>query len=561
MPMPSKTIKSMVAEINNEDADGGGLWLPNIQREFVWSENQIERLFDSVMRQYPLPSMMIWKTKDEIRNRRFISDYVEHINLKTLYRPLNKKPKRLVLDGQQRLQSFFIGLKGSIDGRTLHFNLLSGDTKLPEDIRFRFQFITPKEAKWPWVHLGKIIYSKKLAGEIVKDILNEVKEKLSDNQLTQVTRNIERAKREFEVAEALLYQNIDGTDDDEKFGFEDIVEIFIRANSGGTKLSKSDLMFTLLTSDWDTADIKMQEFLSEINSVRFNFDRDFVLKSSLVLLNLGARYEVTKLRDDKLKKKISEQWDKITESIQFVRDFLVSKTFIRSGKALTSYNALIPLIYLHYHFPDSWKTTNPLKNYLIRALLAGAFSGRPDSLIDKITANIRTRGVFDKRAISKIMQEDGRELLISENSLFDMGYGSGQIHLLFNLWYCNFDYQPALDGHLPQVDHIFPQSLLKSVKDINPGTGRRSLQRYAAWEINQLANCMLLTAKENGSNEKTNISPDIWFKNKNKDYLALHCIPTNKKFWKIENFEKFIDARKKLIREKFAELLLAEDQE
>lgn len=53
----------MISDINNEESDGGGLWLPNIQRLFVWEEDQIERLFDSIMRQYPLPSMMIWKTK------------------------------------------------------------------------------------------------------------------------------------------------------------------------------------------------------------------------------------------------------------------------------------------------------------------------------------------------------------------------------------------------------------------------------------------------------------------------------------------------------------------
>ncbi len=51
--MPSKSIKAIVQDINNDEADGGGLWLPNIQRQFVWNTEQIVRLFDSVMRQYP----------------------------------------------------------------------------------------------------------------------------------------------------------------------------------------------------------------------------------------------------------------------------------------------------------------------------------------------------------------------------------------------------------------------------------------------------------------------------------------------------------------------------
>lgn len=556
--MAAKTIKSMIADINNEDSDGGGLWLPNIQRLFVWDEEQIERLFDSIMRQYPLPSMMIWKTKEELRNRRFIDQYYENIDLKTLYRQSNKKTKKLVLDGQQRLQSLFIGLKGSIDGRELCFNLLSGDAKVPEDIRYRFSFLAKKEVQWPWVRFADLIYTKKLAGDIAKGVIKDSNVELTEDENNVATRNIERAKREFEVSEAMLYQEIDGTDEDNLFVFDDIVEIFIRANSGGTKLSKSDLMFTLLTSDWATADIEMQEFLSDINGTQFEFDRDFILKTSLVVLDLGARYDVKKLRDEKLKKSISENWEKITNSIRFVRDILVSKTFVRSDKALTSYNALIPIIYYHYHFSDDFKKFNQIKDYLLRALLAGAFSGRPDGLIDKITQNIKQHKYFDTKAIFKIMQEDGRELDISEDRLFDMGYGSSQIHLLFNIWYSDFDYKPLLNGHQPQVDHIFPQSILKAIKDINPETGRQSLQHYAAWEINQLANCMLLTQRENGSSGKTDIPPEQWFADKDDDYLRLHCIPENKNLWKIDNFDKFIKARKLLIKEKFADLLLSD---
>lgn len=554
--MPSKTIKSMIADINNEEADGGGLWLPNIQRLFVWEEAQIERLFDSIMRQYPLPSMMIWKTKVELRNRRFIEQYNDHVDLKTLYRGSNKKTKKLVLDGQQRLQSLYIGLKGSIDGKEFYFNLLSGTRKVPEDIQYRFSFLSKQEVKWPWVRFGNLIYTNKLAGDIYRDLIDDTGVDLSEDEKVNITRNIERAKREFEVASALLYQEVDGTDEDNIFEFEDIVEIFIRANSGGTKLSKSDLMFSLLLSDWETADIEMQEFLSEINGTQFQFDRDFVLKTSLTVLGLGARYDVKKLRDEQLKNLISTNWKKITNSISFVRDILVSKTFIRSDKALTSYNALIPIIYLHYHFPDQWNNFRPIKDYLLRALLAGAFSGRPDSLIDKITNNIKECKAFNKKSIFKIMQEDGRELELSEDHLFDMGYGSSQIHLLFNLWYSGFDYQPLLDGHQPQVDHIFPYSLLKAIKDINPETGRKSLQHYAAWEINQLANCMLLTARENGASQKTDIPPEEWFANKSDEYLALHCIPKNKNLWKLERFDDFIEARKLLIKDKFIDLLL-----
>lgn len=559
--MPSKTIKSLIADVNNADADGGGLWLPNIQRFFVWGEDQMERLYDSIMRQYPIPSLLIWKTRAEMRNRKFIDQYTESIELKSLYRPLSKKTKRLVLDGQQRLQTLFIGLKGSLDGRTLHFDVLSGVPRHPEDVHFKFSFLNPETSNWPWVSFPDLIYTRKLAGEIAKDIIQKFNPILSDEESTRLARNIERAKREFEVTETLIFQEIDSTDEDTVYAVEDIVEIFIRANAGGTKLSKSDLMFSLMTSDWQTADIEMNEFLSEINGEQFSFDRDFVLKAAMVLLGQGARYDVEKLRSKELRETITKEWEKITESIRYVRDFLSQKTFVRSNKALPSYLALIPLIYFRHHFPTGWNGAKGKVDYLLRVLLTGAFSGRPDGLIDKIVHVIQKSKGFRAKEIFGVIREDGRNLALSESQLFEMGYGSRNIHLLFNIWHPRADYAPLWDGHLPQVDHIFPRSLLKKVKVENPETGHLTLQRYTAYDINQLANCMLLPASENGAGDKSDTPPDEWFDGKTADYLELHCIPTNKKLWKLNNYEQFIAARKQLIREKFPNLLFEDNEE
>lgn len=398
-----------------------------------------------------------------------------------------------------------------------------------------------------------------MAGQIAAEIIERAGQEISGDETERAYRVVERLKRELEVTEALIFHEIDSTDEDNDFVPEDIVEIFIRANSGGTRLNKSDLMFTLLITDWGTADIEMQQLLSELNGGgQFEFDRDFVLKSALSVLKLGARYEVDKLRDERLRKKISDNWEKLGDSIKFVRDTLVSKTFIRSSQALTSYNALIPLIYYHYHFPNQLGNVRPIRDYLLRVLITGAFSGRPDSLIDKITNDIDKRKGFDKRAIFRLCEEDGRSLKIYADDLYWMGYGSKQIHTLFNHWY-DFDYRPSFDGHLPQVDHIFPQALLKSVKTENPKSGRQ-MRRYTAAEINQLANCMLLTAKENGAGGKGDLPPEEWFKGKNSEYLALHCIPSDRKLLKLENFEGFLAARSKLITEKFSDLLLSEEE-
>ena len=560
--VPAKTIKSMLADINNADADGGGLWLPNIQRLFVWQEPQIAKLFDSIMRQYPLSSMLVWKTRDQVRRRKFIEQYYAHDkNLKSLYLTDGEKrvTKRLVLDGQQRLQSLFLALKGAVEGRTLHFDLLSGVGESIEESKYHFAFKNPRGVPWPWVQFSDLIYTKKITEEIVSDLIESSGVELPDDQRRVVTRNIGRAKREFETAEAIVYQEIDGTDEDNQYSFEDVVEIFIRANSGGTKLSKSDLMFTLLTTQWDIADTAMEEFLVELNDNRFEFTRDFVIKTAMSLLGYGAKYDVDKLYKESVRKNIADNWDRITQAISFVRDQVVDKTFIRSSKALTSQNALIPLIYFRYHYPEVWGQGRFLKPYLLKVLLAGAFSGRPDGLIDKMVNHLKMAEEFDYKKVFSLIEADGRNLEIAADHLFDnMGYGSGYIHILFNLWY-ETSYRPAYNGHLPQVDHLFARSLLHQQK-VSSQKSSRMIQKYSAWEINQLANCMLLTAKENGAGDKSDTPLDQWLKGKDEEFLELHCIPAKKSLWKIENYEAFIEARQELIRAKFSELLQEDDE-
>jgi hypothetical protein len=156
-----------------------------------------------------------------------------------------------------------------------------------------------------------------------------------------------------------------------------------------------------------------------------------------------------------------------------------------------------------------------------------------------------------------------RSLELTEDRFWDMGYGSDNIHLIFNLWYREFNYTPAYAGSLPQVDHIFPQSVLRKVKQRNQSTGRMDLMRYRERDRNQLANCMLLTAQENGAGGKSDTPPDKWFvgERSEEDYLNMHLIPRDPALWKLDRFEDFIQERKKLIKEKFKSLLVSADRQ
>lgn len=559
MKNQKETIRKVVGWLNNEDKDGG-FWLPNIQRPFVWHEEQIERLFDSIMREYPISTLLVWKTKSPIRHRKFIDHYRRSLKLSDFYVAENENQKLLVLDGQQRLQSLFIGLRGSYERKELYFNVLSGDLAAPDDIRYRFKFLDKTKASFPWVLFKDLVFSNDPPHRLADLFATQQQIDRTGDAYQRLIDNLWLVNKVFVQEERLAYQELDSVDNPELYTDDDVVEIFIRANDGGTRLGKSDLLFSLLTSSWEDADEQIEALLEDLNRHGYRFTRDFVLKTCLSLLGKGARYDVSKFRDGSTKEAIIERWDAIQEAIKDVADFLYGKTFIRSHRAMPSYLGLIPIIFFRYRYPKKWGDAKNIDTYVLRTLLAGAFSGTPDNLIDKCTRHIAETGEFDYRELFGIIRADGRSLDMTREMVLDLSYGSKEIHLLFNLWYKDFNYHPAYEDSLPQVDHIFPQSLLKKVKLPNPETGKMNILRYKKGTRNQIANCMLLTAQENGAGGKGKTAPKDWFENKSEEYLEMHLIPRDRGLWELERFEDFLEARKVLILEKFSYMLQAEEQ-
>lgn len=556
MKTPKHSLRKIVSFLNNPDEDGG-FWLPNIQRPFVWSEDQICRLFDSILREYPISTLLIWKTRAGVRHRKFIDNYHSKLRLSDFYVPENGKKKCLVLDGQQRLQSLFIGLCGSYEGRELFLDILSGEVSAPDDVKFKFAFLDAGKAGFPWIRFKDLVFNTADPLTAAEDLIDEADRGLSPDERRKISRHVGIVFKTFHSDDGISYQELDSTENAELYTEDDVVEVFIRANSGGTRLGKSDLLFSLLSSSWDRADEQMEDLLSDLNRHGFAFTRDFVLKSCLTLLNQGARYEVSKFRKPGVREEIETRWQDITKALKDVLDFVRGKTFIQCDKALPSYLVLIPLVYSRYHFPDNWKTAQGIDSYLLRALISGAFSGTPDQLIDDCVGKIREQNGFDLNHLFDAIRSKGRSLELTEDRFWQMGYGSDSIHLLFNLWYreFNYTYTPGYDNNLPQVDHIFPQSALRKIKTVSPETGRLSIVKYKQDARDQLANCMLLTKAENGAGGKADTLPEVWFADKPESYLDMHLIPKNKDLWKIDRFEDFIEERKRLIKAKFSYLL------
>lgn len=112
---PAITINEAMQRIRNNE-----YLLPAFQREYIWKPEQVEELFDSLMRGYPISSMLFWEVRDESKTAwkfyRFLSYYREkwHTHNEYIDTKLHKDFKA-ILDGQQRLTSLYIALFGHYD--------------------------------------------------------------------------------------------------------------------------------------------------------------------------------------------------------------------------------------------------------------------------------------------------------------------------------------------------------------------------------------------------------------------------------------------------------------
>ena len=143
MSYKPRSLFRLFEEINSD------LFLPHIQRPFVWDEDQMCRLFDSLMRNYPIQTFLFWRTADEIKARKFMGVVDRDVDLHDLYdKPVSAqgRVKAFVLDGQQRIQTLYSLFRGSIkapDGKTdlqAYVDVTSGHTPDDDGMLYRVKF-------------------------------------------------------------------------------------------------------------------------------------------------------------------------------------------------------------------------------------------------------------------------------------------------------------------------------------------------------------------------------------------------------------------------------------
>jgi uncharacterized protein with ParB-like and HNH nuclease domain len=482
-----------------------------------------------------------------------------------------------ILDGQQRLTALYLGLMGSyaykearkrwdnaaaFPKRRLYINLFTPRTGEQSDLFYDFSFLTAEQAKQRnddtyWFRAGEIL---------AIDGLHEVNNYLIENNL-MTGKNAKFANQTlFKLWTVVHHTPIINYFLEKDESLDKVLNIFIRVNSGGTILSYSDLLLSVASAQWKEKDAREQvtEFVDELNSVSdgFNFGKDIVLKSCLVLSDFSdIAFKVDNFNKANMLQ-IEKQWDQITTALRHAVTLISS--FGYSRDTLTANNAIIPIAYylLKKGLPKSFDQASHfssdrknIRRWLILSLLKRAFGGQPDTVLRLIREILKNNAdEFPLQAIREKFKGTTKSLEFTdddiENLLFSK-YGVGYTFSTLVLLYPTLDFRNKF-----HVDHIFPRSLFTRAKLLKRNVSSNDMEFFGE-QADQLSNLQLLEGLPN--QEKSDLDFQQWL-NKNYpqqgeriEYFSKNYIPNVD--LSITNFRQFIEKRRELLKTKFAQLL------
>jgi uncharacterized protein with ParB-like and HNH nuclease domain len=562
--------------------------LPAIQREVVWDTDQIVKLFDSLMRDYPIGSFLFWYVDKRRTNTfqfyEFVRDYHERDNKHNPKANLSGEDDITgILDGQQRLTALYLGLKGSYSykeerkrwnndaafpKRRLYVNLLSKCNDEQQGLLYDFRFLTDEEADERdsptfWFRVGQIL-----------DIRSEAKvnEYLIKNDLLNSGEASLFANETLFKLHSVIFKNLTINyflEKDEQL--DKVLNIFIRVNSGGTILSYSDLLLSIATAQWKTKDARevITAFVDEISSIGdgFNLDKDFVLKSCLVLTDIGEiAFKVDSFNKQNMRK-IEERWDEVTDAIRLSIELVASLGYNRD--TLTSANALIPIAYYllkkgsPHNFVESKQHVEDRKRiqkWLAISLLKRMFSGQPDNILRPLRKVIGTaKNSFPVEEIVEEFRGKPKSFVFNPDeieNLFEYQYGKAYTFTALALLYPSLDFRNKF-----HVDHIHPKSFF-TTKKLNKMRIPETKCPFYVDNFNKLANLQLLEGTPN--QEKNDSDFKKWlFKTYPDDqdrrsFMGKNFIPSIDLGF--DNFEEFIKARRRKMKEVYSQLLIKDSQ-
>ncbi len=365
-----------------EDIHKGGYRLPSIQRSFVWEEERACKLLDSIMSEYPIGSFLVWSPPPgiHVKSRPFVENYQP--GERGISQELTGVPYHLVLDGQQRLQSLYLSFFGTYDGRKMYFRVDCDPAREEDGLSYDFQFLSDAEAGADphWLHPLDIVALR------IDTILEFVGAKFpgdSTEVRTRIGRNLSRFVQVFNMDRKVTMQEIEP-----HLSYNDVLEVFVRVNSGGVVLTKSDLVFSTVVSKMPDMDKEFIELVDELNGRgEYDFDIDFVIKASFVLFDQGAKYGVEKLSDDTYIRRLGADFDSLKQALISTLEFLKSDAKLLTKRFLKSDLALIPIV--DYIFRQPHQQIPPgaaadLRQYLYMAFFMRFYYYGTDGKLDAI---------------------------------------------------------------------------------------------------------------------------------------------------------------------------------
>ena len=574
------TIKQAVDRIARNE------WvLPAIQREFVWQPKQICALFDSVMQGYPFGEFLVWQVKAENAARYrcygFVHEYHERDNP---HCPdlgiLRDRPLTAVLDGQQRLTAFNIGLRGwmatklpykrwnnsdAFPRRVLALNLLASGEPDEEGNHYAFEFIDEGRVGRSdgdlWFPVPQILTFED--GPDMSEWLHD--QGVTGEQHKLAYRSLDRMHRAVTGDSTVFY--FEETQQD----LDRVLHIFIRRNSGGTVLSYSDLLLSIATAQWTRLDARKEvhKLVDDMNQIGtgFDFSKDFVLKAGLMLTDIASvGFKVENFTHDNMAV-LENNWPDICRAL--IATVELAASFGYSRGTIRAESSLLPIAYYLYRreSPRDFATRRryaddrtAIFGWLVRSLLkaSGIWGSGLDTLLTALRETIRSTDDLERfpmEEMKRVMAKRGKALTFNDDEveeLADMKYGDRRTFALLAQLFPFVDLRNQF-----HVDHVFPYGSFTPSRLRQAGVPEEDIETFRD-HANRLGNLQLLDGAIN--NEKRMQLPSEWLEERfptqegRRNYCEkydLGIVPAA-----LVESETFYQARRERLRKRIAGLLI-----
>lgn len=580
----AKTIADVLRGIQQQD-----YVLPAIQREFVWDpDTQVVRLFDSLMRGYPIGAFLSWSVKPplvgEFKFYGFMKDYhqLNGPHCPVLDLPVDQ-PVTAILDGQQRLTSLNIGLRGmhakrrkygwrdnpdAYPARRLWLNLLSdapeNELGMVHDFRF---FGEPPEPVLGdgdasdvrpqyWYPVAKIF-----------DALNPIAASRFLLEAGLGAADAAAADRLGRLYEVVHNEKLVGFFREDEQDIDRVLDIFIRVNSAGRPLSQSDLLLSIATAQFTERDARaaVHTLVDEMNQVGhgFEFDKDLVLKAGLALMDVSDFSFKVKNFSRENTALLDKRWDEVASVLRLTADLLSDFGF--SSANLSANSVVVPVAcYLHHRgLGQSYRLggaydddRRALRQWVNRTLIKpGIWGSGLDTTLRDLRAAIKAAGAdgFPTKELEEALRRRGKTIEFSPGEVVDLlatSYTQRGCFALLATMFPNVDTRNVF-----HIDHVFPQKIFTKKALLEAGI-EPSRVDVVQERRHRLGNLQLLEGPVNV--EKQAAMPAAWAKSKYgdsgvPDYLARHDLPPIPE--SVGKFEEFYVARKRRLARRLADVL------